>query len=399
MKKISIKPAIWLLVFIAILPQFSETVYTPALPDIARSLNVKEAVVEYTLSIYLFGIAIGTLFWGRLSDSLGRRPCLLYGITIFILGCLGCFFSTSIEALMVSRFIQAFGGSTGSVLGQSIARDAFKGTERGKIFSLVGSAISFGPAIGPVLGGVIDETFGWAFIFLFLSIFGAAVFYLSYQNLAETRDPNLQGKSNTILGVFFSMIKDKKVMASTSLVGGVIGVLFSYYSEGAFYLINILGLSPKTYGVTFVFLALSGTTGALWAKRLHNFMTTLQIIERGLTLFMVGTSLFIGLVFLFNLFSAPPFWFISLTLISMMVLTFSGSMIAPNTLSIALTNYEHATGTASSFFGFFYYTIVSLVTFFMGSLHNGTLFPMPIYFFLIAVGTYFIFFRYLKEKR
>ncbi|OFW76781.1 MAG: hypothetical protein A2977_00315 [Alphaproteobacteria bacterium RIFCSPLOWO2_01_FULL_45_8] len=394
-----LQPAVWLLVFIAILPQFSETVYAPALPDIARYLNVKESVVEYTLSIYLFGIAVGTLLWGRLSDFVGRRPCLLYGVFIFIVGCIGCFHSTTIEILMVSRFIQAVGGSTGSVLGQAIARDAFKGKERGKVFSLVGSALSFAPAIGPVLGGVIDETFGWAFIFLLLALFGALVFFLSYKNLPETRVSSPQLKSVSMVGTFFALLKDKKVVACALFVGGIIGIMFSYYSEGSFYLIDILGLSPKIYGTTFIFLALSGSLGALWARRLHNSLSTFRIMERGLTIFMMGTSLLLGGILLFTLLCAPNRWFVVLTVGSMMILTFSASVVVPSTLSIALEKYEHATGTASSFFGFFYYSIVSLVTFAMGALHNGTPFPMPIYFFLLSVVVYGIFGCILREKR
>lgn len=393
-----VKPAVWLLVFIAILPQFSETVYTPALPDIARYLSIKESVAEYTLSIYLFGMGVGTLFWGRVSDAVGRRPCLLWGVLTFIFGCIGCFFSTSIEALMISRFVQALGGSTGSVLGQAIARDSFKGAERGKIFSLVGSAIAFAPAVGPVLGGIIDETFGWPFIFLLLSLCGAVVFCLCYRNLAETRIITTSHRPIRAWETLLALAKDKHVWACAGVVGSIIGIMFSYYSEGSFYLIETLGLSPKIYGTTFILLAISGSSGAFWARRLHNSLTTLQIVERGLTLFLGGACFFAGSVFILHLLGASSSWFVGLTLLSMIILTFSSATATPNILSIALENHEHATGTASSFFGFFYYGLVALATFWMGSLHNGTLFPMPVYFFLLSVVAYFLFFKFLRKQ-
>src|SRR5688500_19038301 len=94
-------PAIWLIILIVGLPQLSETVYTPSLPDIAHSLNVAESMVEYTLTIYLFGFALGTLFWGKVSDRIGRKPCVIAGLLIFIIGCIGCYYATTITALMI----------------------------------------------------------------------------------------------------------------------------------------------------------------------------------------------------------------------------------------------------------------------------------------------------------
>ena len=153
-------PAIWLIVLIVGLPQLSETVYTPSLPDIAHALQTSDAMVEYTLTIYLFGFAIGTLFWGKISDKLGRKPCVIMGLVIFIMSCIGCYYSSTIEMLMISRLIQAFGASMGSVIGQAICKDAFHGAALGKVYSSTGSALALFPALGPVCGGIIAQHFG-----------------------------------------------------------------------------------------------------------------------------------------------------------------------------------------------------------------------------------------------
>jgi DHA1 family bicyclomycin/chloramphenicol resistance-like MFS transporter len=394
-----IKPAIWLLILIATLPQFSETVYTPALPNIARYFQVSESTAEHTLSIYLLGMAIGTLIWGSISDSVGRKPCLLFGTGIFVAGCAGCFFSQSIESLMIYRFIQAFGGSTGSVLGQAIARDAFKGQERGKVFSLVGGAIFFSPAIVPVLGGFIDELFGWSFIFAFLGLCGFFVWSFSYKNLVETRVVSAKSSQTSILSILKSMVMDKKVIACVLIVGGISGIGFSYYSEGPFYLMNILGLTPKSYGATFIFTAISGFSGALYSKRLHGSLVTREIIKKGLSISFGGSLFFVASIFsLYLLENISKEFFILVTIISMMAIIFGMAMTAPNVLSIALTKYEYATGTASSFLGFFYYIVAASVTFFMGILHNGALFPMPLYFLFIMTCVLLIFFKFLKKE-
>lgn len=75
-----ILPATWLIILLVGLPQLCETVYTPSLPDIANSLNTSHSMVEYTLSIYLLGFSIGTLFWGNISDRLEENPALLQAL-------------------------------------------------------------------------------------------------------------------------------------------------------------------------------------------------------------------------------------------------------------------------------------------------------------------------------
>ena len=92
-------PAIWLIVLIVGLPQLSETIYTPPLPDIARALQTSESMAEYTLTIFLFGFAICILFWGRLSDKVGRKPCVFGGVFIFMLGSIGCFYPILLPGL------------------------------------------------------------------------------------------------------------------------------------------------------------------------------------------------------------------------------------------------------------------------------------------------------------
>lgn len=239
-------PAIWLIVLIVGLPQLCETVYTPSLPEIAKALQTFESYVEYTLTIYLFGFALGTLFFGIISDKLGRKPCMIIGLLVFIIGCIGCYFSNSIEMLMISRLIQAFGGSVGSFLGQAICRDAFHGQALGRVYSITGSALALFPALGPLCGGVIAEIFGWMNIFVFLTMFALIVTILVVHKLKETH-PHDSSKKVSVWSIGAKLIRDKKVIGFGLIVAGCNGILFSYFAEGSFYLINGLGLSPSHY--------------------------------------------------------------------------------------------------------------------------------------------------------
>lgn len=377
-------PALWLIVLIVGLPQLSETVYTPSLPDIERALRTTEANVEYTLTIYLLGFALGVLFWGKISDKLGRKPCVIAGLLVFIFGSLSCYFSSSIELLMISRLVQAFGGSVGSVLGQAIGRDAFRGPALGKLYSSVGVALSLFPAIGPLCGGLIAEIFGWRNIFIFLSLFAALVTFLVSLRLPETH-PHASRTRVSLWTIATQLATDKKVIAFGLIVAGCNGIAFSYFAEGSFYLIKMLGLSPSHYGLSFTAIALSTMLGGMLSKKLHNNHSSKEIMGYGLFIIAFATTIFSCIALItHNLWILSPPIMIAVTILSQMCCAFGMCMATSNALALALVDYKHAVGTASSLFGFFYYCLISLFTLFMGLLHNGTLLPMPLYFFALS---------------
>ncbi len=377
-------PAIWLIVLIVGLPLLSETVYTPSLPDIARTLRVSESLVEFTLTIYLFGFAVGTLIWGKISDKAGRKPCVLAGLLIFLLGCLGCYLSTSITLLMVSRFIQAFGGSVGSVLGQAICRDAFHGPALGKVYSSTGSSLAVFPAIGPVIGGFIAQSFGWYNIFLFLIAFAIVLTILVLIRLPETHLASAR-KAISSIEVALSLLRNKKVLGFGLIVAICNGISFSYFAEGSFFLIKLLGLSSTQFGLSFIAIAASTMLGGTVSKKLHDTHTSQEIMRYGLMVILLATCLFSSLILLNTYLHMPNNWLIGITLISQMIIMFGICMCTSNALALALVEYKWCIGTASSLFGFFYYCFISFITLGMGSLHNGTLLPMPLYFLALSI--------------
>jgi len=377
-------PAIWLIILIVGLPQLCETVYTPSLPDIAKALQTSEAMAEYTLTIYLLGFAIGTLFWGKISDEFGRKPCVIAGLLIFIAGSISCYFSTSIEMLMLSRLAQAFGGSTGSVLGQAICRDAFHGPALSKLYSSIGSTLAIFPAIGPLCGGIIAEVFGWRNIFISLALFAALIVFLVSAKLPETC-PHAPHKQPSMLDIAKRLMLDKKVLGCGIIVAGCNGILFSYFAEAPFYLIKALGLSPTYYGASFLSIGSSAMLGGAISNKLHARHSSKEIMSYGLLIIAFATIIFSIIALTHhNLLPLPSNVMIGATIISQVICIFGTCIASVNAFALALTDYKYAIGTASSFFGFFYYCLIALFTFFMGLLHDGTLLPMPLYFLALS---------------
>lgn len=378
-------------------PQISETIYTPSLPSIAQDLSVSAHWVEWTLSIYFIGFALGVGYWGTLADKIGRRPVMLFGIFLYCLATLGCYLSTNIAVLLLCRALQALGASVGSVITQTMIRDTFTGKERSRLFSLIGIPLSLAPALGPVCGSWLDALFNWRANFATLLLMGITILLISAKRLPETRPQHLLSSTEVNLTrLSLQMCRDKKVLGCAALIAGINGILFSFYGEAPFVLMELMGLSANHYGWVGLAIALGGLLGSLLSHRLHRHFSSEQIIGIGCLLMLVGSSLMVILAYN-DLYTLNNLWSGTMgLLISMFITIFGGMGLAiPNLMSIALSDYQAVVGRAGSIFGFGYYVLVALFTALMGGLHNGTVFPMPWYFLGLSLVMAVIYYRAL----
>ena len=374
---------VWYIIVAVVITQMCEAIYSPALPTIAKEFMTSESMVEYTLSIFLFGFGVGVFVWGKLSDVYGRKSMFLMGLMIFFLGCLGCFFAPNIETLLALRFAQAFGASVGSVLTQSMCRDVFEGSERGKVFALVSSFVSLAPALGPTVGGLTVEYVGWRYVFVVLSALTLMIAIKGIFILPETLP---QSKRNliqpTILSVVKRMFLDPKVLTFGFIMGGSNGIYYSYFSEGPFYLITMLNLSPLLYGLSYVFLALGFFLGGLDSRKRHTQNISYdKSIYFGLKVVLVSMAGYTVCAFIPGL---SHTMMIVITLTVMTLSAYGEGIVIPNILAFALDNYKDVVGSSAALFGLYYYSVVSLLTMIMGTIRGPNLWVMPFFFFCIA---------------
>src|SRR5262249_19655290 len=157
------------------------------------------------------------------------------------------------------------------------------------------------------------------------------------------------------------------------------GITFSYYAEGPFYMINLLGLSPSLFGATFFTFALAGFSGGYLSKKMNEKQGTTDLLQLGIRISLTAATGFATTILLGTLLQVSHNVFVILTMFWVMILNFASGLIIPNALSKGLEKYRDVTGAASSLFGGLYFLIGSLFTIGMGALHNQTLLPMPLY--------------------
>jgi hypothetical protein len=216
-------------------------------------------------------------------------------------------------------------------------------------------------------------------------VFAVVISIFVAKSLPETHYP--EGKKQIpILEVALSLIKNRKVIGLGFIVAACNGISFSYFAEGSFYLIKLLGLSPSEYGLSFIAIATSTMLGGMLSKKLHNTHTSQTIMGYGLIIILISSSVLSCFVLLhIGMVPLSQEWMIAITIIAQMIIMFGVCMTTSNALALALVDYKSCIGTASSLFGFFYYCLISLFTLGMGILHNGTLLPMPLYFLGISI--------------
>ncbi|MEF8718789.1 MAG: MFS transporter [Candidatus Accumulibacter necessarius] len=174
--------------------------------------------MQLTLSVFLAGFACGQIFYGPLSDRFGRRPLMLGGLALFCAGSIGCVLATSIEMLVLARFVQALGACAGPVIGRAVVRDLWGASESARIIAYMGGAMAIAPLVGPTLGGFLTVLFGWQSNFLLLLLIGALQLVAVACMLSESnvhRDPAASNPRQMVAN-FARLLADRHYLAACS---------------------------------------------------------------------------------------------------------------------------------------------------------------------------------------
>lgn len=178
-----------LLAGLSMVSPFSIDTFFPAFRAMEQEFGVASWQMQQTLTAYMLPYAFTAIFFGPMSDAVGRRPVILWGLAIYTAGSLACVFAPSFGSLLAFRVVQGATAGAGMVVGRAIVRDLYHGPQAQKLMSLVSLIFGVAPALAPVVGGWIHVALGWRAVFAFLALFGTALAVTSALKLPETHPP------------------------------------------------------------------------------------------------------------------------------------------------------------------------------------------------------------------
>lgn len=375
--KVSFILVVFLGMLTAITPLATD-LYLPALPIMPGELNTTASNIQMTIGVMTFGVAIGQLFGGPISDTMGRKLPLIIGNLLCVISGIICAYAPSIEILLLGRFLQGLTGSVGVVISKAIARDFASGQELTKLFALLMMVNGLAPVLAPLVGGQLLLFTTWRVIFVILALFSTILLVGSFLfRESLPKEKRITGGIGTAAKNYIKLIKDKPFLGQILIQLFAFGAFFSYISGSSFVYQNIFQLSAQEFSYLFGINSCGIILASAISGRISNVITSKQLLTFSLWQLTIGSLLF--LVAMLLEWPLPP-----VTIILFFTVC-TVSLFGSASFSMAMTSYGKMAGSASAILGFASMFAAGIVSPLVGIGGDHTGIPMGITMLVCAV--------------
>ncbi|ASE63341.1 multidrug effflux MFS transporter [Chryseobacterium indologenes] len=393
MKKLNI--VVFILALLNTLESLSIDLYLPAFPSMAEIFNTDIGHIQISISVFFAGFAFGQLLWGPLSDKKGRKPMLYCGLLLFIIGATAIYFTSDIYVLWAMRFLQAFGGSAGIVIGRAIIIDLYDKQKSVTIFAQQSQISGIAPIVAPLMGSVFLRYWGWNSSFAFLCIMGLITFFMVYKYVPET-NTRINNPDDIIdekgLKDQLKMIISNKDFINSTMIGSIaFASLIIYISNAPFLFMEIHGFSSGVFSFIFAFNSLALITAAYITPRLIKRISNSNLLFGATAMLLIVCVLHI-VITAGNLSVALEIGMLYLSLLAI-------GILFPITSAHALSPFKEGRGTAAALLGFMQLMVTFITSGLLGLLEADSIIPMVAARAGIALVAVWFAYRIVQSKK
>jgi DHA1 family bicyclomycin/chloramphenicol resistance-like MFS transporter len=360
-------PPLALLAMVTAIAPVALHMLVPALPLLAVAFEAPSGKVQLVLTLFLAGIAAGQLVYGPVSDRFGRRPVLLAGLALFLVGTVLCGLAWSLPTLIVGRTFEALGGCAGMVLGRAIVRDVYDRERSASALATIMMVMSLAPSLAPLIGAYLAEWSGWRADFVLLGLVGAAVVVLTAAKLEETHAPmpvNFVG----MIGSFILLLRSPAFLSVAFATAFTSTSWFTFLAAAPYLLAELLHEPPSTYGLMILLPMVGYILGNAGVVRLSALLGSARLFIAGL-----GLSLASGVMLAVWCLADLSPWAL---FVPMAISSIGNGMSQPPGVAAGLSVYPRIAGAASGLLGFMQMGVAALGTLLLGLLPRDSVAAM-----------------------
>ena len=380
------------IIMMSVIGLVASDVFLPAIPNIMEQFNIGASQSQSLLGGFLFAIASMQLFYGPISDSLGRRRLLLGGIALFSIASFAITRVETFQQVMALRILQAIGACAGITLGRAIVSDLFSKEDAGKVFLTIFPVVGMSPAIAPAIGGALNGLWGWRACFLFSALFGVALVCLIALRVPESLPRSHRRKLSLgqVAQAYRTLLGAPRFWHYAIIPCIAYSVYFSYIAESAF-LMQAQRVPRSLIGYSYVTLSLTYVAGNLLARRLmRNGRSSDALLDMGYKVFLSGgVALLLATTLLPHSFPA--------CILAISISTLGNGFLLPLGASGAVTCIPSLAGSASGLMGALQIASAGLAAEYIGHLSNHQ--PDRFGVILLAMATTgFLFHQWTRTR-
>ncbi len=368
-------------------------IFLPSLPSIQADLEVSGLVAQLVLSLSMASIAVSMLIYGPLSDRFGRRPMLIIGLVLFLIGSFVSTLAPTIGVLIIGRTVQAIGGAAPFALTRTIIRDLYGRERAASMIAYVTTAMVIAPMLAPTIGGYLNDLIGWRANFAFCGITGILVTILVITRLPETHHNRIRIPGIvSLFGTFAHLLRMPAFRGFALQSAFCFASFFSFAAAAPYVVIVVMERSASVYGLFFIVISLAFMFGNFIAGRISERVGIERMVLIGSSLAVFGT---LSGLFCLVLVGWVPWALFGPTIL----LAIGNGFSVPNAMAGAISVDPRVSGAASGLAGFLQMLTAAAFAQLAGMWQNGTPFPMIGFMIAASVFALAIFIVSLRSAR